>query len=60
MNAELPMCPLCKNKLVPLSDYAPGGGEMTYKAWACTNPRCRHMIRIDHGIIRYDQHDKEK
>lgn len=44
---NLPKCQRCgKGDLVPLSDYTREGTPIPYKAWACTNPKCRFVIKI--------------
>jgi hypothetical protein len=47
-----PKCQRCLDgELLPLSDEGRGGGEMRYKAWVCSNPKCNHVIRIDAGKV---------
>ena len=54
-DVEWPECLKCEDgQLVPLSDYGPDGAAVTYKAWACTNPQCGFVIRIQKGDVSYD------
>ena len=64
---ELPMCPSCYNKsdhpqdhwrMVPLSDFGPDGASLYYKAWACTNSKCRHVLHIQKGIVHYNNQER--
>jgi len=51
---EWPACLKCeRGQLVPLSDYGPDGAAVTYKAWACTNPACGFVIRVQKGDVSY-------
>jgi hypothetical protein len=47
-----PRCRRCgRGDLVPLSDFGPGGAEVRYKAWVCTNPGCGFNIKIRNGDV---------
>jgi hypothetical protein len=51
---DWPDCTRCeRGQLVPLSDYGPDGADVTYKAWACTNPDCGFVIRVQKGEVAY-------
>ena len=53
MMFELPICPECKSDhLVPLSDTLNEGG-LLFKAWACINKKCRHVVRNDKGVVHW-------
>lgn len=39
--------------LLPLSDYGPEGAAVKYKAWACINPKCGFVIRVDKGNVTF-------
>ena len=53
---KFPTCPSCnKSVLVPLSDYAPEGASVRFKAWACTRPECGHSVRADKGQVAYER-----
>lgn len=43
-------CLACnKGVLLPLSDYAPEGASVLFKAWCCSNHACGFVLRIDRG-----------
>jgi hypothetical protein len=50
-----PRCRRCgRGELVPLSDFGPQGGEVRYKAWACTTPGCGFVVELRRGqLIRH-------
>ena len=49
-------CQKCATgKLVPLSDYGPGGISEAFKAWVCTNPDCGFFIRVRKGEVEYGE-----
>jgi hypothetical protein len=49
---DWPACSQCADGvLIPLSDFGPNGSDVMYKAWACTDPNCGFMLRIDKGQI---------
>lgn len=51
---DWPECGKCdKGVLVPLSDYGPDGASVQFKAWACTNPECGFVIRVQKGDVSY-------
>ncbi len=51
---EWPTCVKCgEGQLVPLSDFGPDGASVTYKAWACTNPACGFLMKIQKGDAAY-------
>lgn len=51
---EWPDCQSCdQGQLLPLSDYGPDGAAVTYKAWACSNPDCGFLVRIQKGEVAY-------
>jgi len=53
---DLPHCPTCMDGvLLPLSDYAPEGASVRYKAWACSRQQCGYVVRADKGVIAYDR-----
>ena len=53
---EVSTCQKCATgKLVPLSDYGPGGISEAFKAWVCTNPDCGFFIRVRKGVVEYGQ-----
>lgn len=56
---ELPKCPECPGNplgiLLPLSDYHDNGASVIFKAWACCNPKCGFVLRIDKGTCSYDR-----
>lgn len=53
---NLPSCPICgKGTLLPLSDYAAEGSSVVYKAWACSQSVCGHVIRVDKGQVTYER-----
>ena len=56
MNNEFVKCVTCSvGYLVPLSDYAPGGAEVRYKAWVCINPSCGFNVKIRNGEIHRNE-----
>jgi len=55
MNLPLPSCPSCNGVLLPLSDYAPEGASVLYKAWACSRQQCGYVIRADKGVVAYER-----
>lgn len=56
MIEPLPACPSCsKGLLLPLSDYAPEGASVRYKAWACSRSQCGYVIRADKGVVAYER-----
>jgi hypothetical protein len=51
-----PQCRQCREgDLVPLSDYGPEGAAVAYKAWACSNPQCGFVVRIQKGEVAYSR-----
>ena len=51
---ELPTCQSCHTgKLIPLSDFGPGGASEMFKAWVCSNPICGFYLRIDKGQVTH-------
>jgi hypothetical protein len=54
-----PPCMKCgRASLVPLSDYGTDGAGLTFKAWACSDPRCGFQVRVDKGVVKYDTVDR--
>ena len=52
---EWTKCQACqKGVMLPLSDYAPEGATVVFKAWACSSNGCRFTIRIDRGQVAYE------
>jgi hypothetical protein len=48
-------CLVCKRGvLLPLSDFGPEGASLIFKAWACSNPKCGFVIRIDKGQLAHE------
>lgn len=48
-------CTACKQGvLLPLSDYAPEGATVIFKAWACSFRTCGFTIRVDRGQVAYE------
>ena len=53
---RFPECRRCQaGTLLPLSDYAPGGAMLVYKAWVCSNPACGFNLKIRRGDIVCDE-----